>query len=77
MMNVPFFPRSRACFQADNVNTFLREVVGQGAAASAGADNYNDGIIVLCKWRTHCRALVIREPVDVVESALDKSAEFD
>src|SRR6185312_1242871 len=61
-----------------HLDTFLSELIAERTAAGAGADNYNNAIVVLIEFRHDVssqpdllEASDFRQPIDVVETALD------
>ncbi len=37
---------ARACLEQNDLEALLAELIGEGAAAGTGADNYYDGVVV-------------------------------
>src|ERR1700682_6153937 len=75
---------ARPGFKDHHLDTFLSQFVTQRAAAGAGTDNYDHALIVQIKFghdvlpTEFCsKPSDFRQPIDVVEAALDVSAMLD
>src|ERR1700722_461204 len=70
---------ARAGFQNECANSFLSQLVSQGTASSARADNQHHGTVIEIKCLRHTSKLsklLPIDPIDVVEATMEITALF-